>query len=157
MLELRPDPHEWAPRIERLAHDLEQRGACLEDLDQALVDIELLAAEVFEEAGGSADVEALALRRERLPEERLDRLQERPLGHAETRIVEPPEEQMAAELEARHALVEVLRCPVRETRIDRVREAVDTLRHAPGRGDDDDHRELRLKQEHLDVAHGRRA
>src|SRR5207253_1031126 len=118
MLELWPDPHEGLPRIERLAHDLQERGPLLQNLQQLLVDVQLLDAEVFEQPDCSPDVEALALRGERLPEERLDRLQERPLGRAEAGVVEPPKEQVTPELEPRDPFVEVLRRPVGEARID---------------------------------------
>ena len=49
MLELWPDPHEGLPRIERLAHDLQERGPLLQNLQQLLVDVQLLDAEVFEQ------------------------------------------------------------------------------------------------------------
>ena len=71
-------------------------------------------------------------------------------------LVEAAAQPAAAELEAGDAVVQVLRRPVDEAGVDGLAEAEDPLRDAAGRGDHDDHHDLRLEQQHLDVAHGRR-
>src|ERR671930_1443063 len=61
MLELDADANERPARVERLAQDFEQRGALLEQLEHALVCLELVSARALQQPGGAADVEALAL------------------------------------------------------------------------------------------------
>jgi len=47
--------------------------------------------------------------------------------------------------------------PVGQPGVDRPAEREHALRHAAGRGDDDDHQHLRLEREHLDVTDRGRA
>ena len=61
MLELVPDAHERPPRVERLAQHLEQRRPLLEHLEQVAVALDLVALRVDEQAGRTADVQALLL------------------------------------------------------------------------------------------------
>ena len=49
-------------------------------------------------------------------------------------------------------LVQILGRPGDEARVDRLGERVAELRDAAGRGDHDDHHDVRLQQQHLDVA-----
>src|SRR6185503_13467252 len=54
MVELVADADERAPRLERLADQLQQRRALLERLEQPLARLELVPARLAEEAGGAA-------------------------------------------------------------------------------------------------------
>src|SRR5437763_15196872 len=99
MLELDADADEGPPRIERLAEHTEQRGALLEQLEQPLIGLELVALGGREQAGGAAHVQARAPR-EQLREGRAERREEggRPLREA--RILEPLSQRMRARLQA---------------------------------------------------------
>ena len=156
MLELRADPDEGLSGVERLAHDLEERGALLEHLEQPLVGVELLAAQVLQQPGRPAHVEALLLGCECLLEERPDGRQERPLPRAQAGVVvEPSPQAVAAQLEPGGSVVEVFRGPVGEHRVDGLGEAVDPLRDATRGRDHHHHHRVRLQQQHLDMANGR--
>ncbi len=157
MVDLGADADERPARVERPAQDVEQRRALLEHLEQSLVALELLAPQVFEQACGTADVEALLLRRQRLVEERAQHGEEGSLVAAQRGLVEPAPQQMTPELEAADPVVEVLRAPVRQTRVDRLGKPVDALGDAAGGGDHDDHHDLWLEEQHLDVTHRGRA
>ena len=60
---------------------------------------------------------------------------------------------MRPELNADQLLVQVLARPVGEARVDRLVERRQPLAHRAGRRDHDDHDDLRLEQQHLDVPH----
>ena len=71
MVELGADADERAPRVERLAHDLEQRPRAVSSTSSSRWYASSSSARsVVEQAGRAADVEALLLARERLGEER---------------------------------------------------------------------------------------
>jgi hypothetical protein len=59
---------------------------------------------------------------------------------------------MGAESQPGDLVVQILPRPVGETRVDRLLEPQHPLTHAPGGGDHHHHRDLRLQQQHLDVA-----
>src|SRR6266545_4968229 len=63
MVELGADAHERAARIEGAPKELEQGGALFEDLQEPTVRLEFLIADVVEEAGCAADVQALLVLR----------------------------------------------------------------------------------------------
>src|SRR6184192_3950035 len=128
MIELDADADEGPPRIERLAEHTEQRGALLEELEQPLIGLELVALGALEQAGGAADVQALALL-EQLREGRPERREEGGLPLREARILEPLSQLVRARLQAGDGVVQVLARPVREPGIDRLGERVDALRH----------------------------
>ena len=107
MVEFDTDPDERTARVERLAEHTEQRGALLEQLEQALVRLELVPTRAFEQAGRAADVEALALL-EQLREGGPKRRQEGRLALGEARILEPLAELMRPRLQARQRVVQVL-------------------------------------------------
>ena len=138
----------------RLAHDAEQLGALLDELEQAAVRVELLGAHLAEQVGGAADVQAL-LRGDELGERGPKRSEEGTLARRQPGIVEAAAQERRPELEAGHRLVEVLARPLREPGIDRIVEVEEPLRHAARGGDHHDHHELRLQEQHLDV-HDRR-
>src|SRR5439155_26363111 len=127
------DPDERPPRVEGEAHQLQQSRPLLEHLQQAVVPLELLTSQVLEQARRAADVQALFFGGERLAEQGPDRAEKRVFAGAEARILEPPPEHVAAELEAGNPLVQVLPGPVRGTRIDRLIEAIEALGDAPWR------------------------
>jgi hypothetical protein len=97
------------------------------------------------------------MRTGRLVEQRAQGREERGLAQPELRFVEPPAQQVAAELEPRDAVVQVLRPPADEPGVDRLGEAEAALRDAAGRGDHDHHHDVRLQQQDLDVADSGRA
>src|SRR6185437_3564493 len=143
------DPDERTARVERLAEHTEQRGALLEQLEQALVRLELVPTRAFEQAGRAADVEALAFL-EQLREGGPKRRQEGRLALGEARILEPLAELMRPRLQARERVVQVLAGPVCEPRIDGRGKGVDPLRDRSRGGDDNDHHDLGLQEEDLD-------
>src|SRR5215831_15819598 len=116
MLEVEADPDERASRVERLAEHLEQSGAFLEQLEQSLVGIELVAAGTFEQPGGAADVEALPVF-EQLGEGRPERREKRRLSPRQARVLELLPQLVRARLKAGQRVVEVLARPVREAGI----------------------------------------
>src|SRR5436190_8993251 len=120
MLELRPDSDERLTRVERLADDLEQSRPFLQDLEQALIGVELLAAQVLEQTGRAADVEPLPLGRHRLLEQRGDRSEEGTLAWPEPGIVEPAPQDAAAQLESADLVVQIRGRPIGEHRVDGV-------------------------------------
>src|SRR5205823_9427633 len=109
---------------------------------ETVVALELLAAEVLEQTGRPADVEALLLSCQRLVEERAQDGGEGRLPRAERRLVEPPPQRMTPELEPGDTAVQVLRGLRRKAGIDRLGEAVDPLGDAAGGGDDHHHHDL---------------
>ena len=112
MLEVVADADERPARLERrLAEHLEQRGALLDELEQAAVGLELLGAHLAEQVGGAADVEPL-LRRDELGERRPERGEERALAQAEARVVEAAAQERRAELKPGDRLVQVLARPL---------------------------------------------
>src|SRR5438105_14932141 len=135
MVELRADADKRPSWVERLADDLKQRRPLLEHLQQAVVPLELLTAQILEQARRAADVQALPFGCESLTEQGPNRTEKRVFARAEARILEPSPEHVAAELEAGNPFVQVLPGPVRETRIDRLVEAREALGDAAGRGD----------------------
>jgi hypothetical protein len=128
----------------------------LEHLEQAPVRPQLVRAELVEHPGGAAHVEGLLLGREHVGERRPKPLEERALALGELRILEARPQQPRAELEAGDGLVQILPGPLRQARVDRLVERAEPLRHAARGRDDDDHDDVRLQQEHLDVPHARR-
>ncbi len=96
VVELGADADERAARAEDVAQQLECRGARLEHLEQALVGVELLHADVAEQAGGAADVELRAALGEHLDERGPERLQELPLPGRQARILEAPPDQSSS-------------------------------------------------------------
>ena len=74
------DADERLLRDEVRAHELEQLGAALEDLEQAPVAAEVVLAELVEEPGRPADVQALLARLDELGERRGELVQERALA-----------------------------------------------------------------------------
>src|SRR5438876_4413836 len=84
-------------------------------------------------------------------ERRPDRAEKRALPGAEARILEAATERRSAELETGDRLVQVFVRPLCEPGVDRGLEMERPLGHTAGRGDHDDHDEVRLQQEHLDV------
>ena len=100
MLQFDTHPDEGPARIERLTEDAEERGALLEQLEQALIGLELVTAGAFEQPGRAADVEALALieqLRERGPQSR----EKRGLALGQARILEPLPQLVRPRLQAR--------------------------------------------------------
>ena len=120
MVELVSDADERAVRFLRRAENVEQCGALLDQLEEAAVRLELLAADLAEQVGRAADVETL-LRGENVDEDRANRREERALANRQALIFEAAAEQRRAELEAGDGLVQVLAGPLREPRIDRRR------------------------------------
>ena len=151
MVELDADADERAARVERLAEHAEHRGALLEQLEQALVRLELVPSRAFEQAGRAADVQALALL-EQLRERGPQRRQESGLALGEARVLEPLAELVRPRLQARERVVQVLAGPVCEPGINGLGKGVDALRDRARGGDDDDHHDLGLQKEDLDVA-----
>ena len=79
----------------------------------------------------------------------------------ERRVDEAARRRSRADRQSDGALVEEVRRPVGEPRVDRLVEREHALGDGPGRRDDHDHHELRLQHQHLDAPHrgglGRRA
>src|SRR3989442_10315084 len=122
MVELLADPHERTPRVERrLAEDLEQRSALLDELEQVPVRVELLGAQLAEQVGGAADIEAL-LRGDELRERGAQRSEERQLARTQARILEAAAQEPGAGLQPRPGLVQVLNRPLHEPRTARLLE-----------------------------------
>src|SRR3954469_11092771 len=121
MFQLDSHPNERPARIERLAKHPEQRRSLLEELEQPLVSLELVAACTLEQAGGAADVEALPLL-EQLGERRPERREERRLPLRQARVLEPLAQLVCAGLQARERVVQILAGPVGEPTIDRLGE-----------------------------------
>ena len=71
--------------------------------------------------------------------------------NAESHILEAATEQCSAELETGDRLVQVFVRPLCEPGVDRGLEMERPLGHTAGRGDHDDHHEVRLQQEHIDA------
>ncbi len=155
VVELVPDADERPSHLRRLAEHVEQRGPLLHELEQAAVRLQLLSAHLAEQVGGAADVEPL-LRGEQLREGGPERREEAALLDAQARVLEAPAQKRRPELEPGNRLVQVLGSPLREPGIDRRVEVEEPLRDPAGRGDHDHHHELRLEQQHLDVADVRR-
>ena len=137
-----------------LREHVEQRGPLLERVDQAAVRADLLGPQLVEQPGGAAD-EELPVVLDRV-ERAADRVEERALPRRELGLVEGAAQEPRAEPDAGEALAEVVGGPGDEAQVDRVREDVALLRDAAGRGDDDDHHDVRLQRQHLDVADRRR-
>ncbi len=133
------------------AEHVEHVGAALDELEQAAVGVELLRAHVAEEVGRAADVEPLLSRLE-LGEDGLECVEEPALARRQARVFQAAAQRAGSELHARDGVVEVVARPLREARIDRILEVEEALRDTAGRGDDDDHHELRLQKQHLDVS-----
>src|SRR5258705_7842692 len=88
MVELLAHAHVGPPRLERrLAEHVEQGGTLLDELEEAPVRVELLGAQLAEQVGGTADVEAL-LGGDELRERRTQHGEEGALTLAQARIFE---------------------------------------------------------------------
>ena len=85
-------------RRARLSEHVDQVGPALDELEQAPVRVELLCADLAEEVGRAADVEAL-LGGDELAERGPERGEELALGRAEAGILEAAPEQARAELQ----------------------------------------------------------
>ena len=88
MVQLDADADERTARVERLAEHTEQGGALLEQLEQPLISLELVAAGALEQSGRATDVEALTFP-EQLRERRPKRREEGGLALGEAGILEP--------------------------------------------------------------------
>ena len=155
LLELLADARERTARIGALREHVEQRGALLERLHQAAVGADLLDPHLVEQPGGSAD-EQLTILVCCLLERAADHEQERALARAEPRLVERQLDRARAEPRTRQALVQILGRPGDEARVDRLGERVAQVGDAAGRRDHDDHHEVALQRQHLDVPERRR-
>src|SRR5581483_5106993 len=139
----------------RVPEHVEQRSPFLDELEQAAVRLQLVAPYVSEQVGGTADVETLRSADE-LGERRPQRGEESTLADAQSWIVEAAAQQRRPELQPGDGLVQILVRPLREPGVDCVVEMEESLRDAPGGRDDDDHHELRLKQQDLGADDRRR-
>ena len=155
ILELVTDAHEWTTRTERTPQQFEQRGALFEDLQQPAVVAEFATANVVEQPGGTADVEpSLVVRR--IDERRTKGLQEDALLRHERVVVDALAERARTERQSGDAFVQILAGPLSEAGIDRTFERDDALRHSACRRDHDDHHDVGLQHQHLDVTDRRR-
>src|SRR5438105_3004152 len=141
MIQLDADADERAARVERLAEHAQQGGALLEQLEQSLIGLELVAAGALEQAGRAPYVEALTLL-EQLRERGPKRREEGGFALGEARILEPLAQLVRAGLQARERVVQVLACPVCEPGIDGLGKGVDALRDRTRGSYDDDHHDL---------------
>ncbi len=134
--------------------ELEHRGAALEDVEQPLAGVELLAVDVAEQACRAADVEIGRLGDEiveRRPEDR----EEQPLSRPEPGILERAAQDGEARALPYDGLVEIGGRPLDEAGIDLLLQLEDPFRDAPRRRDHDGEHDPRLKLQHLHVEHGR--
>jgi hypothetical protein len=136
----------------RLPEHIEQVGPALHELEQAPVRVELFGPDLPEEVGSAAHVQTL-LRRDELGERRPERGEKRTLGLAQPLVLEAALQEACAELQSRDRLVQVVARPLGEAGVDGIVEVEEPLGDAAGRGDDDDHHELRLQEQDLDVSH----
>src|SRR2546427_11944815 len=98
MVELLAHAHVRPPRLERrLAEHVEQGSALLDELEEASVRVQLLGAQLTEQVGGTADVEAL-LRGDELRERGTQHREEDALALAQALIFEAAPHQRGAEL-----------------------------------------------------------
>src|SRR5919197_1497195 len=140
----------WLLREEAGAHEVEERDALLEHFEQALVAAEIVGPKLVEDARRPPDVHLLLAGLEDIAEGGTELREERTLAGREPWILEAAAEETGAELEARHAVVQVRAGPVGEPGVDGLGEAEQPLRHADRRRDDDHEHELRLEQDDLD-------
>src|SRR5262249_28028025 len=130
--DLRPDVHHGSPWLERLAHELEDRGPALEELDESHGRLELLRTRAADEAGGAPD-EHLGPDPDADLEQRLaDQREERTFRRSQLGRLEPTANGARPEPLADELLLEVLRRPGDEAGIDRLVEPEHPLRHASG-------------------------
>ena len=148
IFELLADADEGPVWRELLIEELDQGGPLFEQSEHVPVGRQLVGPHVVEEAGCPADEEAVGAGQQ-LDEGRCDHLHELPLSGAEPRVVEAVAEHPAAEADAGDPLVQVLARPAGDSRVHRLFEVEHPLGHAAGRGDDDDHDELGLEEQHL--------
>src|ERR671930_2490166 len=137
VFELRANADERPLREEAGAHEVEERDALLEHFEQAPVAAEIVGPKLVEDARRPPDVHLLLAGLEDIAEGGTELREERTLAGREPWILEAAAEETGAELEARHAVVQVLAGPVGEPGVDRLGEAEQPLRHAPRRRDDD--------------------
>ena len=157
VVEVRPDADERPLRAEARPQQVEHGGPLLEHLEQAPVRSQLVRPELVQDAGRPADVERLLLGLEDVRERRAHaargtraRARRAPASSKRLRRSRAPRR--------RPANVSFRYCagPLGEARVDRLLEGEEPLRHASRRRDHDDHDDLRLEQQDLDVAHDRR-
>ena len=157
VVEVGADPDERPLRAEARAQEVEHGSALLEHLEQAPVGPQLVGPELVQHAGRAADVERLLLGLEHVRERRAQPLEERPLALRERRR---PRSGCAgaARRGCRPATVSFRYWPAQSARPASTGslEREEPLRHASGRGDHDDHDDVRLEQQDLDVPHDRR-
>ena len=157
LLELVADAGERPARVERLREHVEQRGALLERVDQAAVGADLLGAQLVEQPGGAADEEPPVLVG-RVLERAADREQERALarrlrlGSSNATLDRARADARAGE-RARSGSRRPRSTSPGSTGSGNAKRCFDD---AAGRRDHDDHHDVRLEQEHLDVADRRR-
>ena len=137
---------------ERGAQHLQQRDAALEHRHERVDLREVLEAVLVQQPRGAVDVERVLGGGGEVGERGHEAVQERALAVRQRRIGEAGVQLARAEAEAGELLVEELRRPRDEAAVDGRRERQHALGDAAGRGDDHDHHDLRLQQQHLDVA-----
>src|SRR5215211_1083256 len=129
MLQLHSDADERSTRVEGSVQELEQGRALLEHLEQMLIRLQLLGPNLLEQNRGSTDVQSSFVRL-RLGEGRPKRREECPLSVGQLWLGEPLPEQIRAERQPCHTLVQVLARPLCKTGIDGFLERHEPLRHA---------------------------
>src|SRR5919201_6667473 len=112
ILELRADAHERSLREQARAHEVEECYTLLEHFEQAPVAGEVVGAKLVEHARRAPHVKLLLAGLERVGEGRPQLREEGPLARRERGILEATAEQARTELQAGHALVQVLARPV---------------------------------------------
>src|SRR5204862_426938 len=117
MLELMAHADEGPLRLRRRAEHVEHRSALHDELEEIAVRLELLRANVAEQIGGAADVEAL-LGGNELGERRPQGSEKVVLTRREPRILETAAQERRAELQAGNGLVQVVARPLREPAVD---------------------------------------
>src|SRR5688572_5951291 len=149
---LGPDVHDRTLRLERFRDQRENGSATLEKLDETHRRLDFLDPSTLDQPGRTAD-EDLGSRfatdvEERLPDER----EESALARRQLRSLEAAAHRARSEAHADELILEVRARPRYEAWIDGVDEAKHPLRHATGRGDDDDHEARRLEPQYLDMS-----
>ena len=157
VLEIGADAHERPLGAEARAEQVEHRGPLLEHLEQPPVVRQLVGAELVEHPGGAADVQGLLPGLEDVAERRPEPAEERPLALGERRVLEAAAQKAGAEPTAPRQ-VSFRYWPAHSARPESTGSSnvTEPLRDAAGRRDHDDHDDVRLQEQHLDVPDDRR-